>query len=53
VIRDVVASPEFQAAGRKLGFLPAFLAADEFGRLIAADDGKLAAVMDKLGLKKR
>jgi tripartite-type tricarboxylate transporter receptor subunit TctC len=52
-ISDIVASPEFQEAARKLGFLPAFLAADEFGRLIAADDGKLAAVMDKLGLKKR
>jgi tripartite-type tricarboxylate transporter receptor subunit TctC len=52
-IRDIVASPEFQEAGRRLAFLPAFLAADEFGRLIAADDGKLASVMDKLGLKKR
>jgi tripartite-type tricarboxylate transporter receptor subunit TctC len=52
-IRDIVASPEFQEAGARLGFLPAFLAADEFGRLIAADDGKLAAAMEKLGLKKR
>ena len=52
-IKATVASPEFQEAGTKIGFLPAFLPADEFGRLIAADDGKLAAVMNKLGLKKR
>jgi len=52
-IRLTVASPEFQNAGVQIGFLPAFLPADEFGRLIAADDGKLAAVMDELGLKKR
>ena len=52
-IQATVASPEFQEAGTKIGFLPAFLPAEEFGRLIAADDGKLASVMDKLGLKKR
>jgi tripartite-type tricarboxylate transporter receptor subunit TctC len=52
-IKATVASPEFQEAGAKIGFLPAFLPADEFGRLIVADDGKLASVMDKLGLKKR
>ena len=52
-IRLTVASPEFQEAGVKIGFLPAFLPAEEFGRLIVADDGKLASVMDALGLKKR
>ena len=52
-IKATVASPEFQEAGTKIGFLPAFLPADEFGRLIVADDGKLASVMGKLGLKKR
>lgn len=52
-IKTTVASPEFQEAGTKIGFLPAFLPADEFGRLIVSDDGKLAGVMDKLGLKKR
>jgi tripartite-type tricarboxylate transporter receptor subunit TctC len=52
-IKATVASPEFQEAGKKIGFLPAFLPAAEFGRLIVADDGKLATVMDKLGLKKR
>jgi tripartite-type tricarboxylate transporter receptor subunit TctC len=52
-IKATVTSPEFQEAGTKIGFLPAFLPADEFGRLIVADDAKLASVMDKLGLKKR
>jgi tripartite-type tricarboxylate transporter receptor subunit TctC len=52
-IRLTVQSPEFQDAGVKIGFLPAFLPADEFGRLIAADDAKFASVMDELGLKKR
>ena len=52
-IRLTVASQEFQDAGVKLGFLPAFLSADEFGKLISADDKKLASVMDALGLKKR
>ena len=33
---------------RRSGFCRPFLPADEFGRLIAADDSKLASVMDKL-----
>jgi len=52
-IRQTVASPEFQEAGAKIGFLPAFLPASEFAKVISADDRKLAAVMDQLGLKKR
>jgi putative tricarboxylic transport membrane protein len=52
-IRSTVESPEFQDAGVKIGFLPAFLPADEFGRLLAEDDAKLASVMGELGLKKR
>ena len=52
-IRLVVASREFQDAGEKLGFLPAFLPADDFGRLISTDDKKLAALMATLGLRKR
>jgi tripartite-type tricarboxylate transporter receptor subunit TctC len=52
-IRRVVASPEFQAAGKELGFLPAFLSTNDFGNLISADDKKLAALMATLGLKKR
>ncbi len=52
-LRSTVESPEFQDAGVKVGFLPAFLPANEFGRLLADDDAKLASVMDELGLKKR
>jgi tripartite-type tricarboxylate transporter receptor subunit TctC len=52
-IRQTIESPEFQAAGVKIGFLPAFLPADEFSRLIVSDDRKLAAIMADLGLKKR
>jgi len=52
-IRLTVASPEFQEAGVKIGFLPAFLPSNEFGRVISADDRKLASVMATLGLKKR
>jgi tripartite-type tricarboxylate transporter receptor subunit TctC len=52
-IQVAVASPQFQEAGEKIGFLPAFLTAKDFGQLIDADDRKLASVMDTLGLKKR
>jgi tripartite-type tricarboxylate transporter receptor subunit TctC len=52
-IRRAVDTPEFQEAGVKIGFLPAFLPAREFGTLISADDEKLASVMAALGLKKR
>jgi tripartite-type tricarboxylate transporter receptor subunit TctC len=52
-IGGTVESPEFQEAGVKIGFLPAFLPAAEFGKLIVEDDRKLAAVMAELGLKKR
>lgn len=52
-IEQTVASPEFQEAGDKLGFLPAFLPAGEMAKLIKEDDDKLAAIMAELGLKKR
>lgn len=52
-IRDTVASKEFQEAGMRIGFLPAFLTAAELGKLIQEDDHKLAGVMAELGLKKR
>lgn len=52
-IRLTVASPQFEEAGVKIGFLPAFLPAGAFGSLISADDQKLASVMAALGLKKR
>jgi tripartite-type tricarboxylate transporter receptor subunit TctC len=52
-IKKTVASPEFQEAGKKIGFTPAFLPANDFGKLIASDDKKLAEVMTELGLKKK
>lgn len=52
-IRQTVESVEFQEAGVKIGFLPAFLGAREFAQVINGDDAKLASVMDALGLKKR
>lgn len=51
-IRQTVLSPEFKEAGGKIGFQPAFLPADEFGKLIAKDDKDLAQIMADLGLKK-
>jgi tripartite-type tricarboxylate transporter receptor subunit TctC len=52
-IRRTVESPEFAAAGDAVGFTPAFLPADKFGKLIATDDVRLGNVMADLGLKKR
>lgn len=51
-IKTTVASPEFAEAGKNIGFEPAFLPADEFGKLIAEDDTKLGTLMAELGLKK-
>ena len=52
-IRETVVSPEFEEAGLRIGFLPAFLPASDFAALIAGDDRKLADIMAELGLKKR
>jgi tripartite-type tricarboxylate transporter receptor subunit TctC len=51
-ISETVASPEFAEAGKTLGFRPAYLPAKDFDALVAKDDKKVAALMDKLGLKK-
>ena len=51
-IKKTVESPEFQAAGKNVGFTPAYLPADAFGKLIADDDKRLAEVMKEIGLKK-
>lgn len=51
-IRKTVISPEFKAHGDRLGFLPAFQPAADFGKTIAAEDALLAKVMEKAGLKK-
>ena len=52
-IRRTVESPSFRDAGKAIGFMPAYLPADEFGKLIAGDDAKLARAMADLGLKKQ
>ena len=51
-IRKTVESMEFIKASENLGVRPAFLPADEFGRLIAAEDAALARLMQAIGLKK-
>ena len=49
--RTVDAQP-FADAGKAVGFTPAYLPADAFGRLIASEDEKIAQLMAELGLKK-
>jgi tripartite-type tricarboxylate transporter receptor subunit TctC len=51
-IMKTVESPQFQAAGKNLGFTPAYLPAEEFGKVIAEDDRRLAEIMKQIGLKK-
>ena len=52
-IKTTVESEAFKEAGKSIGFAPAYLPADVYGRLIASDDAKLASVMVELGLKKK
>ncbi len=52
-IKHTVESTAFKDAGKAIGFMPAYLPADDFGRLIAGDDARLARVMADLGLKKQ
>ena len=52
-IKRTVDSQPFKDAGKAIGFTPAYLSADEFERLIANDDAKLAQLMTDLGLKKQ
>ena len=52
-IKHTVESSAFSEAGKAIGFTPAYLPADQFGRLIAGDDARLAGVMADLGLKKQ
>ena len=51
-IKKTVESAEFIKTSENLGVRPAFLPADEFGRLIAAEDASLAKLMTAIGLKK-
>ena len=51
-IRNTVSSGEFVKGSENLGVRPAFMSADEFGALIAKEDGELARLMHGIGLKK-
>jgi tripartite-type tricarboxylate transporter receptor subunit TctC len=51
-IRKTVESPEFIAGCERLGARPAFMPAQGFGRLVAAEDAELARLMQLIGLKK-
>jgi tripartite-type tricarboxylate transporter receptor subunit TctC len=52
-IRQSVDSQSFKDAGKSIGFVPAYLPAQDFAKLIANDDVRLAQLMDELGLKKK
>jgi tripartite-type tricarboxylate transporter receptor subunit TctC len=52
-IRASVESQSFKDAGKTIGFVPAYLPAQDFAKLIANDDVRLAQLMDELGLKKK
>jgi tripartite-type tricarboxylate transporter receptor subunit TctC len=52
-IRKTVEAPEFARACEELGIHPAFMAAAEFGPLIAKEDAELSALMQQIGLKKQ
>ncbi len=52
-IRQAVEAQTFKDAGKTIGFAPAYLPAQDFDKLIASDDVRLAQLMDELGLKKK
>jgi len=52
-IKKTVESPDFTQASERLGVRPAFMPAEEFGRLIAREDAELARLMQIIGLKKQ
>jgi tripartite-type tricarboxylate transporter receptor subunit TctC len=52
-IKRTVESQPFKDAGKAIGFVPAYLSADDFSKVIANDDAKLAQLMTDLGLKKK
>ena len=47
-IKKAVESPEFKAAGDKIGFTPAYQPSDTFAKMIAEDDKRLAAVIKEI-----
>jgi tripartite-type tricarboxylate transporter receptor subunit TctC len=52
-IKASVESDSFKEAGKTIGFVPSYLTAQDFAKLIATDDERLASLMDELGLKKK
>jgi tripartite-type tricarboxylate transporter receptor subunit TctC len=50
-VRKTVESAEFTRATEKLMVAPAFLPADDFGRLIAKEDAEIAQAVKALGLR--
>ncbi len=50
--KAAIESDEFQAASEQIGFKSAYLPADQFGNLIAADDAMIGTLMESLGLRK-
>jgi tripartite-type tricarboxylate transporter receptor subunit TctC len=52
-IKQAVEAESFKEAGKTMGFVPAYLPAQDFAKLIASDDVRLAQLMDELGLKKK
>jgi tripartite-type tricarboxylate transporter receptor subunit TctC len=52
-IKAAVESDSFKESGTTMGYVPAYLPAQDFGKLIASDDVRLSQVMDDLGLKKK
>jgi len=50
-IRKTAASAEFTRAAERLSVTPAFMPAEDFGRLIAREDGEMAQLMGAIGLK--
>jgi tripartite-type tricarboxylate transporter receptor subunit TctC len=52
-IKQSVEATAFKDAGKSIGFIPAYLPAQDFAKLIASDDVRLAQLMDELGLKKK
>jgi tripartite-type tricarboxylate transporter receptor subunit TctC len=51
--QEAVASPEFQAAVKNVGFVPSYAPADKFGQEIATDDKEIGDLMKKIGLEKK
>jgi tripartite-type tricarboxylate transporter receptor subunit TctC len=52
-IQKTTESPEFAQATERLGVRPAFMPAEEFGRLIAKEDQELLRIMQIIGLAKQ